>query len=282
MILFNYVPMAGLVLAFKNYNFSKGIWGSDWNGIYNIKFLFLSGETIWRILRNTVGYYLLFRLLSTVADVALAVALNECHNKFFPKVSQTIMIMPTFISFVAVSFILRGLLLTDKGFLNSVIAALGHDPINFYSSPQYWPIILALVHLWKSTGYGSVLYLSALSGMDQEVFEAATLDGATPWQKIRYITLPLLSSMIAILTLLSLGGIMSSNTGLFYQCTLNIGALYPTTQTLDSYVLNALAEGGGNFGVTAAVTMFQSVIGCFMVVTVNLITRKISPEHSLF
>lgn len=280
-IMFNYIPMAGLVLAFKNYKFNKGIWGSDWCGFNNIRFLFMTGDTTWRIMRNTVLYYFLFRILGTIADVSLAIGLNECRKKLFAKVSQTIMIMPTFISFVAVSFILRGLL-ADKGVINDLIIALGGDSISFYSSPQYWPVILALVQLWKSTGYGSVLYLSALAGMDQEIFEAATLDGASRWQKIRYVTLPLLSNMIAILTLLSLGSIMTSNTGLFYQCTLNIGALYPTTQTLDAYVLNALVNDGSNFSVTAAITLFQSVIGCIMVVTVNLITRKISPEHSLF
>lgn len=280
-ILFNYVPMFGLVLAFKKYNFSKGIWGSDWVGLNNIKFLFSSGDTAWRLIRNTVGYYLLFQIIGTIAEVSLALALNECRKKRFAKISQTIMIVPTFISFVAISFIVRGLL-SEQGIVNDIVRMFGGTNIQFYIEAKYWPIILTAVQVWKTSGYGSVLYLSALAGMDQEVFEAATLDGASRWQKIRYITLPMLSSMIAILKLLSLGSIMTSNTGLFYKVTRNIGALYPTTQTLDAYVLNALADGGATFGVTAGVTFIQSVVGCFMLVVVNLIVRKISPEHSLF
>lgn len=281
-IMFSYVPMFGLLLAFKDYNFAKGIFHSDWVGFNNIKFLFINGATTWRMLRNTLGYYALFTVVGTIANVSLAIALNECRRKHFARVSQTIMIMPTFISFIAVTFIVKGLLM-DNGIVNNILASFGRERIAFYAQPKYWPLILTLVNVWKGTGYGSVLYLSALAGMDQEVFEAATLDGATRWQQIRYITLPMLSSMVAILTLLGLGGIMSSNTGLFYQVTRNMGALYPTTQTLDSYVLNALAESGGsNYGVTAAVTLFQSVVGSFMVVTVNLIVRRISPEHSLF
>lgn len=280
-LLFNYVPMFGLVLAFKDFNYAKGIFGSDWVGLHNIKFLFISGDTTWRLMRNTVGYYFLFQFVGTVANVSLALALNEWRKKRFAKVSQTIMIMPNFISWIAISFIVRGLL-TSTGMVNSIITAFGGDPVSFYSDPKYWPVILTLVNVWKGTGYGSVLYLSALAGMDQEIFEAAKLDGASKWQEIRYVTLPMLASMIAILTLLSLGNIMVSNTGLFYQVTRNIGALYPTTQTLDSYVLNAMANGGAKYGVTAAITLFQSVVGCFMVVVVNLIVRKFSPENSLF
>ncbi len=281
-VLFNFVPMYGLTLAFKNYNFAKGIWGSDWVGWYNFKFLFINGDTTWRILRNTVGYYILFTVVGTVANVALAIALNECRNKWFAKASQTIMIMPTFISYVAVTLIVKGLLL-NNGMVNNIIEMFGGERINFYMDASKWPLILTIINVWKGTGYGSVLYLSALAGMDAEIFEAARIDGATRWQQIRYVTLPMLMSMVAILTLLGLGGIMTSNTGLFYQVTRNMGALYSTTQTLDAYVLNALVESAStNFGATSAVTLFQSIVGCFMVVTVNLIVRKFSPENSLF
>lgn len=280
-VLFNYIPMGGLILAFKEYNFSKGILKSDWVGLDNIKFLFLSGDTSWRLIRNTIGYYLLFQIVGTIANISLAIALNECRHKYFAKFSQTIMIMPTFISYIAISFIVTGLL-ADNGYVNNILQTLGFEKIQFYIEPKYWPVILTIVNVWKGTGYGSVLYLSALAGMDQEMFEAADLDGASRWQKICYITLPMLSSMVAILTLLSLGSMMHSNTGLFYQVTRNVGALYPTTQTLDTYVLGALADGGATFGVTAGVTFIQSAVGCFMTVVVNLIVRKISPEHSLF
>lgn len=281
-VMFAYVPMFGLVVAFKKFNYADGILGSPWVGFDNFKFLFSSADTTWRMIRNTVGYYLVFTVLGTIANVALAIGLNECRRKYFAKVSQTLMILPTFISWIAVTFIVKALLDGQNGMINHILLSLGQDPIQWYTQPQYWPVILTIVNLWKNTGYGSVLYLSALAGMDQELFEAAELDGATKWQQIRYITLPMLTSMVSIMTLMSLGGIMTSNTGLFYQVTKNIGALYPTTQTIDAYVMNALMSGGSNFGMTSAVTFFQSVVGCVMVVGVNLIVRRIEPDNALF
>lgn len=281
-VMFAYVPMFGLIVAFKKFNYADGILGSPWVGIDNFKFLFASADTTWRMIRNTVGYYLLFTLLGTIATVTLAICLNECRKKYFAKVSQTLMILPTFISWIAVTFIVKALLDGQNGMVNHILLSLGQDPIQWYTQAKYWPVILTIVNLWKGTGYSSVLYLSALAGMDQELFEAAELDGASKWQQIRYITLPMLTSMVSIMTLMSLGGIMSSNTGLFYQVTKNIGALYPTTQTIDAYVMNALMSGGSNFGMTSAVTFFQSVVGCVMVVGVNLIVRRIEPDNALF
>lgn len=280
-VLWNYIPLGGLILAFKSFNYRDGLWHSPWIGLRNFSFLFKSPNTV-RMVRNTVGYFFLFLAAGTLCNVALAIALNECRRKYFSRLSQTVMIIPTFISYTAVTFIVKALLQTD-GVINGILEGLGGRGISFYTSPQFWPWILLVVNLWKSTGYGSVIYLSALAGMDQEIFEAAEIDGANSWQKIWYLTLPMLTSMISIMTLMSLGGIMSSNTGLFYQVTLNVGALYPTTQTLDSYVLSALVDGaGGTMGQNAAVTFFQSVVGSFMVITVNLIVKKISPENSLF
>lgn len=280
-LLWNYIPLCGLVLAFKNYNFRDGLWNSPWAGLDNFTFLLKSPNTV-RMVRNTVGYFFLFLVVGTICNVALAIALNECRKKYFARISQTVMIIPTFISYTAVTFIVKALLQTD-GVVNGILEAMGREGISFYTSPGHWPLILLLVNLWKGTGYGSVIYLAALSGMDQEIFEAAEIDGAGRWQKIWYLTLPMLSSMICIMTLMSLGGIMSSNTGLFYQVTRNVGALYPTTQTLDSYVLSALMGGaGGTIGQNAAVTFFQSLVGSVMVITVNLIVKKISPENSLF
>ena len=280
--MFAYMPMGGLVVAFKKFNFSDGIWGSPWVGLENFKFLFASADTTWRMIRNTVGYYLIFTITGTVCNVALAIALNECRLKRFSKISQTMMILPTFISWIAVTYIVKALLDGNNGMINHIMASLGMEEISWYTEPKYWPVILTIVNLWKNIGYGSILYLSALAGMDQEVFEAAELDGASKWQKIRYITLPMLTSMISIMLLMGLGGIMTSNTGLFYQVTKNVGALYPTTQTIDSYVMNALTGGSSNFGMTAAVTFFQSVIGCIMVVIANLLVRRWDPDKSLF
>lgn len=281
LILFNYVPMVGSIVAFKKYNYADGIFGSPWCGLDNFKFLFNMKSLTWRMLRNTVGYYILFTIVGTFCSVALAIALNECRKKYFAKVSQTILILPTFISYVAVSYI-GECFLNSNGLLNSILQSMGMETVAWYQKANYWPIILTIVNVWKETGYSSIIYLSALAGIDQEMLEAASLDGASKWQQIRYITLPMLSSMISIVTLMGLGGIVSSNTGLFYTFTKNSSMIYETTQTIDTYVLNALTDAGGNFGPSSAVSFFQSVVGCIMVVVVNLIVRRKSPESALF
>jgi len=284
LFMFAYVPLSGLVVAFKDFNYAKGIWGSEWVGFKNFRFLFTSSGTTIRMIRNTIGYYFIFTFFGTIANVSLALALNECISKRFAKVSQTLMILPTFISWIAVNYIVNAFLDGSKGIVTHMMMNAGRTPIQWYVEAKYWPVILTIVNLWKNTGYSSILYLSALAGMDEELFEAAELDGATKWQQIRYIKLPLLTSMVSIITLMGLGGIMTSNTGLFYQVTRNSGPLYSTTQTIDAYVMSALRGGNSsvNFGMLSAVTMLQSVVGCFMVVVVNLIVRKKAPDHSLF
>ncbi|MDR1061950.1 MAG: ABC transporter permease subunit [Clostridiales bacterium] len=280
-VLFSYVPMAGLVTAFKRFDYSAGIWGSPWVWFDNFKFLFSSHDLTFRMLRNTVGYYLLFTAVTTVLNVALAIALNEARGKRFAKIAQSLMILPRFISWVAVTFIVTALLDPKKGMFNHLLEQFGKNPVSWYTEPGYWPAILTIVVVWSSVGYGSVLYLSALAGMD-EVFESAALDGASKWQQIWYITLPMLASLVCVLTLMGLGGIMTSNTGLFFQVTKNVGALYPATQTIDAYVLNALSSSNTSFGMTAAVTFFQSFVGFAMVFSVNMIVRRIEPEFALF
>ena len=282
MFLFSYMPMSALVVAFKKFNYTSGVFGSPWCGLDNFRFLVSSKSLTFRLLKNTVGYYLLFTLLGTAANVILALLINECRSKCFVKVTHTVMIMPTFISWVAVTMITTAFLNADKGFVNHMLATLGKKPVNWYLSPKYWPAILTIITLWKGTGYGSIIYLSALAGMDPEVFEAADLDGASKLQKTRYITLPMLTNLISIKLLLSLGGIMTSNTGLFYRVTQNTGILYSTTQTIDAYILNALTNGNTNFGMTGAVTLFQSVIGAAMLLLVNGVVRKLAPENALF
>ena len=280
--MFCYMPMYGITIAFKSFNYGLGISGSPWCGFDNFKMLLTNMTVTVRIVRNTLAYYFLFTAVGTVANVALAIALYECVFKRYAKVAQTIMIMPTFISFIAVTYIVNALLNTSTGMFNNILKSMGKSAINWYLAPKYWPAILTIVNLWKGTGYGSIMYLSALSGMDQEIFEAAEIDGATKGQQIRYITLPMLTGMICILLLLGLGGIMHSNTGLHYQVTKNVGLLYSTTQTIDAYILNALTSGSSNFGMNAAVTFFQSVVGCVMVVSTNLIVRRWDPDKALF
>ena len=280
-ILFNYVPMSGLVLAFKKFDYSLGLYRSPWNGFENFRHLFLAGNTYWRITRNTVLYFLLFTAVGTICNVLLAIGINELAFKRSAKYLQSIMIMPTFISYIAVTYIVAAFLENKTGMINKFRVAIGQTPIKFYLEAQYWPFILTIVKIWKGTGYGSVLYLATLSGIDPNLYEAAALDGANARQKMWYITLPLLIPMVTIMTLLSLGSIMHSDTGLFYQVTKNTGALYKTTQVLDSYVLNSIMTNS-NYGMTAATTFYQSLIGCIMVVGTNLIVRKVSPENALF
>lgn len=281
MFMFTYMPMAGLSVAFKDYDFVKGIFGSEWIGLRNFEILLASKETTFRMLRNTVLYWCLFTAVGTTMNITIAIMIYECTSKWYGKISHMIMIFPTFVSWVAISYIVKAYLNSGNGMFNNILTSIGLQPLDWYLTPEYWPIILLVVNVWKGCGYGAVIYLSALSGIDTSLFEAADLDGATKMQRIKYITLPLLKSMVIIQLLLSLGGIMHSNTGLFYQVTRNTGILYPTTQTIDAYIMNAITEGG-NLGATTAVSLFQAVIGAVMVLLVNWIVRRKDEESALF
>ncbi len=282
LFLFNYMPMFGLTVAFKRFDYSLGIMGSPWVGFENFKLFAASKDTTIRIVLNTIGYWALFTATGIFCNVALAILLNECRAKWFAKISHTIMIFPTFVSWIAVTFIVSALLSTEQGMINEILKKFSVEPIQWYASPKYWPVILLMVNLWKNTGYGAIIYLSALAGMDTEIFEAAEIDGAGKWQQIKNITLPMLKPMVTIMLLLGLGTIMTSNTGLFYQVTKNIGLLYPTTQTIDAYVMNTLTNGSTDFGMTSAVTFLQSIVGFILVVVTNLIVRRLEPENALF
>lgn len=274
---FSYVPMSGLIMAFKSYDYSKGIWGSPWNGIDNFKFLLASKATFINMTKNTLMYYFVFTILGTFLNVVLAIAIDQFVFKKCAKVMQTIMIIPVFISYAAVQFIVYAFIASDTGIINNVLGT----NIKFYSSASLWPMILTVVKMWNSVGYGSVLYMSVLAGIDTELYEAAEIDGANKWRQIWHITLPALIPMITVMLLLSVGNIMRSDTGLFYQVTRNSGSLYSTTQVIDSYVLNAIFKNS-NFGFVAATTLFQSVIGLLLMLFANGVVRKISPENSLF
>lgn len=272
-----YIPMAGLVMAFKNYDFSKGIWASPWCGLDNFKFLLASKSTFISITKNTLMYYFIFTILGTFLNVVLAIAIDQFVFKKMAKVMQTLMIIPVFISYAAVQFIVYAFISTDTGILNHTFGMT----TRFYSTASLWPLILTIVKIWNSVGYGSVLYMSVLAGIDTELYEAAQIDGANKWKQIWHITLPSLIPMITVMLLLSVGGIMRSDTGLFYQVTRNSGVLYSTTQVIDSYVLNAIFKNS-NFGFTAATSFFQSVVGLLMMLFANGMVRKIAPENALF
>jgi multiple sugar transport system permease protein/putative aldouronate transport system permease protein len=264
-------------MAFKAFDYSKGIFGSPWNGIENFKFLLASKSTFINMTRNTVLYYLLFTSVGTVLNVALAIAIDNLVLKRMAKTMQTLMIIPVFISYAAVQFIVYAFISSDTGLINN---ALGLN-IKFYSVAKLWPWILLITKIWKDTGYGSVLYMSVLSGIDTSLYEAADIDGANKWQKICHITIPSLIPMITVMLLLSVGNVMRSDTGLFYQVTRNSGILYPTTQVIDSYVLNQIFKNS-NFGFTAATSFFQSVVGLLLMLFANFTVRKIAPENALF
>ena len=272
-----YVPMAGLVMAFKSFDYTKGIFASPWNGLDNFKFLLASKNTFLSMTKNTIMYYVIFTALGTFLNVVLAIAIDQCVFKKMAKAMQTMMIIPIFISYAAVQFIVYAFISTDTGILNNTFGM----NIRFYSTASLWPLILTIVKMWNSVGYGSVLYMSVLSGIDTALYEAAEIDGANKWQRIWNITLPALIPMITVMLLLSVGNIMRSDTGLFYQVTRNSGTLYSTTQVIDSYVLNAIFKNS-NFGFVAATSLFQSVVGLLLMLFANGMVKKIAPENALF
>lgn len=283
LLLFAYVPMSGLILAFKRFDYTLGIYGSPFNGVANFKMLLASKSQLITMTKNTLMYYLIFTVLGTLCNIILAIAVDQFVFKNFGKIMQTLMIIPVFISYAAVQFIVYAFLATDTGIINNTILPLFGvtKTVKFYTSANMWPVILTIVRIWHDVGYGSVLYMSVLAGIDQEMYEAAKIDGANKWQQIWNITIPMLIPMITVMLLLSVGGIMRSDSGLFYTVTRNSGILYSTTQTIDAYVLNAIFKNS-NFGFTAATTFFQSVIGLAMMLLSNGIVRKMAPENSLF
>ena len=283
MLFMNYIPMSGLVMAFKKFNYSDGLFKSPWVGLSNFQVLLTSKATTVTITTNTVKYYFIFTILGTLLNVILAIAIDQCVFKGSAKIMQTIMIIPVFISYAAVQFILYAFISTDMGIINRVfLPFFGIDKeVKFYTSKEMWPTILTVCKMWKDVGYGSVLYMSVLAGIDQELYEAAKIDGANKWQSIWNITIPMLIPMITVMLLLSTGNIFRSDTGLFYILTRNSGLLYETTQTIDAYVLNSILTMP-NFGFTSAITMFQSVVGLLFMLISNFSVRKLSPENSLF
>lgn len=281
LLLNNYVPMFGIVIAFKKLNFSKGILGSDWSGLQNFEFLFQS-STAFTIVRNTVLYNVVFIVLGNVLAIACAVFLNEITSKVASRVYQTLILLPYLMSWVIVSYLCFAFLSADSGMLNnSLLKALGMNPINWYNEPKYWPFILTFVYLWKNTGYSMIIYFSSIVGISKDYYEAAVVDGATKWQQIKNITLPLLKPTVITLMILSVGHIFASDFGLFYQVPRNTGTLYDVTQTIDVYVYNALMLQS-NYGMSSAASVFQSIVGFALVMVTNLIVRKTSRENALF
>ena len=277
----NYIPMAGIVIAFKQVNFRKGILASPWIGLSNFKYLFTTNDA-WIITRNTILYNIVFIVLGTALAVFVAIILNELRGKLSKKVYQTVILIPYLISMVVVSYLANAMLSTDTGFINnSILSLFGIDPVSWYSEPKYWPFILVFVNLWKNFGYQSIIFYATVVGLDAGLYEAAAIDGATRWNRIYHVTLPGLRSTIITLTLMSVGRIFYSDFGLFYQVPMNSGPLFEVTNTIDTYVYRGLMQSN-NIGMSSAAGVYQSIIGCLCVLTANFIVRKISKEDALF
>lgn len=280
LILFAYIPMFGVIIAFKDYRNNLGIFGSKWVGLKNFKFFFASQDA-WRIARNTVGYGIMFIVIGLIAAVFVAILLYEVKRKAALKFYQTSMILPHFLSWVIVGYITYVLLEPNLGIFNKIIRFFGGEGLQWYSEPKYWIFILPMVNLWKTIGLKCIMYYAALMGIDEQLFEAAQIDGASRLKQIWYITIPSLIPLMTILTILDVGHIIKGDFGLFYTIPRDVGLLYPTTDIIDTYVYRGLRTGD-DIGITTAVGLFQSVVGLIMVVGTNLIVKKVSPENSLF
>ena len=277
----NYIPMAGVFLAFKQINFRKGIFKSPWVGFKNFEYLFKTNDAF-VITRNTILYNIAFIILGTVMAIAIAILLNEIRSKVASKVYQTIILVPYLISMVVVSYLANAFLATETGFINaSILKSIGVDPVSWYSTPGAWSAILIFVYLWKNFGYQSIIYYATVVGLDASLYEAAAVDGATRWKRIVHVTLPGLRTTIITLVLMSVGRIFYSDFGLFYQVPMNSGPLMDVTNTIDTYVYRGLLQSN-NIGMSTAACVYQSIVGCILVLAANAMVRKISREEALF
>ncbi|NMO95014.1 ABC transporter permease [Paenibacillus lemnae] len=281
LIMFAYLPMSGLILVFKNYNFNDGIFGSPWAGFSNFEFFFSSMDDALRATRNTVMLNVLYMITGTFFSVAIAIILNELRSKWFIKVTQSIMFFPYFISWIIIGAILFSLLDYDKGLMNQLLTAFGITQIDWYSSPWLFVIVLVLANIWKATGYGAIIYYAVLQGVDTSYYEAARIDGASRWQTITKITLPLLIPSIILMTLLSIGGMLKGDLSMIMGVTFLNPLLLPTTDIIDVYVYRT-AIRSGEFGFASAITLYQSIFGLVLVLVANKLAGWYDKDSKLF
>ncbi len=276
---FSYMSLPYMAIAFEKFNYKTGIF-SEFVGLRNVEYFFKSSWA-WTITRNTLVINVLFLAVGTVCAVALAIALNEVHAKRLLKVSQSFMLFPYFISWVIVSYMLQGILGTDNGLINNIIVSMGGQKVNFYANPGYWYPILLILNIWKTTGYNAIVYLAAITGIDEGLYEAAYIDGATRWKRIRYITLPLLMPTICILTLMSVGRIFYGDFGMMYAIIRDNSSLMPIAEVIDTYVYRTF-KNTGDPSLSMAVGLYQSIVGFILVFTSNWIVRRHFPDGALF
>lgn len=279
-VVFAYAPMPGAWIAFTNFNYRDGIFGSPFVGLRNFEFLIKSGQ-LWLLTRNTILYNVAFIVLGNILQIALAIMLNEIRLRYFKKISQTVMFLPYFISVVLIGVIAFNLFNYDTGAINSLIVATGGDPVKIYSTAGLWPFIIVGVQMWQSTGYGSIVYFAAIMGIDKTLFEAAAIDGASAWQRIRYVILPSLKPTFIILLLFSMGGIMHGNFGLFWNLVGNNAQLFATTDIIETAVYRMVMTQN-NFTTSTAVGLYQSIFGFALVMTANWIVRRMNKDYALF
>ena len=281
LIINNYIPMAGLIIAFKDLNFRKGILGSVWIGFANFRYLVATSDAL-LITRNTVLYNVVFIALNNFLGVTVAILLNDMTALKVKKFYQSAVLLPYLISMVIISYLVFAFLSNDRGFLNrTVLPIFGQQGPSWYTNASLWPPILIFVNAWKNVGYLCVLYLSSILGINKEFYEAASLEGASKWQQIKYITLPLIKPTIIMMVLIMIGKIFYADFGLFYHVPMDSGALYKTTNVIDTYVYRGLLKTG-DVGMSSAAGLYQSVVGFILVLTSNLVVRKVSPENALF
>lgn len=282
-IVFQYLTLPFLVIAFQDYRHVDGILGSKWVGFKNFEFLFGGGGKGWEITRHVLLYNATFIVLGTVLALAVAILLAEVHRSLASRFYQTALFFPQFISWVIIAYFGYALLHTQNGMLNGVLVALGQEPVDWYRQPQYWPVILVISSVYRGLGAGAAMYLAGILRINPEYFEAAQVDGANKWQQIRHITLPSLAPLVTILVLLAIGGIFRADFGLFYQMPRQYAnpVLIRTTDVIDTYVFRALREGG-QLKLATAAGLYQSVVGFVLVVAANWVVRRIDPDRSLF
>lgn len=276
----NYVPLLGLQIAFKNFSYSKGMWDSKWIGLKNFRFLFKTSDA-WIMVRNTLLYNVVWIILGIVLGVTAAILINEVIGKLKKKFYMTAILLPYLMSAVIIAYLVYAYLSPSSGLFSKLLEKLLGSAPQFYQETKWWPFILTFVHEWKQIGFGMILYLSSILGIDQSLYEAATLDGATRWQQHKSITLPLLRPTIIMLFILNLGQIFRSDFGLFYQVPMNQGALFSVTQTIDTYVYRALLKFN-DVGMSSAASFIQSVVGFVFIVTANKIISKLDKSSALF
>ncbi len=280
LFIFNYLPMFGVVMAFKEFNYADGIWGSPWVGLENFQY-FLNTDDAWRIIRNTIGYNVLFMLLGVITGIAIAILLYEITNKKLLKFVNTSIFLPFYISMVVTGYLAYIFLGHETGILNNIIQFFGGEGISWYQESKYWPVILTIVQLWKNAGFGSLFYYAALMTIDKGIFEAASIDGASRIKQWLKLGVPHLLPIVAVLLIQNMGQILGGDMGLFYQVPMNSGMLYETTDVVSTYIYRGLTSSA-NLGSTAAVGLLTNSVGLIMVVSTNAVVKKLDPDSAMF